>query len=355
MALLLADRVKVRSLSTGTGTVTLASTVAGFQGFSVIGDENETYYGITDTNGNWEVGRGTYTAVTIGETTTEYLSRDSVVSSSNNNQLVDFPVGGKNVFCTFPSTVALDLIGGASSDTFKTISIAGQSSVVADSSTDTLTLVAGSGMTIITDAVTDTITFASSSTANTGDIAFSGNVLYNAVSSDQGITIAPGGESTSYIQVPGNLESDTTALRIGNASTGGVEILADKINYQGNITQSQQDNTTCLAGVDTVIYTASGQYQHAVKLFVMVEGFVDGDSLTNWQTQACDIIAVRGYVDNVVHVTVYGVTYSSTGAFATFDGQWNSISNRIEITCRPTSLTNSVIASVHAIEITSND
>lgn len=52
--------------------------------------------------------------------------------------------------------------GGGSSDSFKTIAVSGQSNVVAESSTDTLTLVAGSNMTITTDASTDTITLASS-------------------------------------------------------------------------------------------------------------------------------------------------------------------------------------------------
>ena len=53
-------------------------------------------------------------------------------------------------------------VSGGTTDSFKTIAVSGQSSVVADSSTDTLTLVAGTGMTITTNASTDTITFASS-------------------------------------------------------------------------------------------------------------------------------------------------------------------------------------------------
>ena len=52
--------------------------------------------------------------------------------------------------------------GGSVSEAFKTISVAGQSDVVADSATDTLTLVAGSNMTLTTNASGDSITFASS-------------------------------------------------------------------------------------------------------------------------------------------------------------------------------------------------
>ena len=49
--------------------------------------------------------------------------------------------------------------GGSTEDVFKTISVSGQSNIVADSSTDTLSLTAGSGMSITTDDSTDTITF----------------------------------------------------------------------------------------------------------------------------------------------------------------------------------------------------
>ena len=52
--------------------------------------------------------------------------------------------------------------GGSNQDVFKTIAVSGQSDVVADSATDTLTLAAGANMTITTNAGSDTITFASS-------------------------------------------------------------------------------------------------------------------------------------------------------------------------------------------------
>jgi len=51
---------------------------------------------------------------------------------------------------------------GSSQAIFKNIAVSGQSTVVADSNNDTLTLVAGSNVTITTDALTDTITVASS-------------------------------------------------------------------------------------------------------------------------------------------------------------------------------------------------
>lgn len=106
MALVLADRVKVRTRTTGTGTLTLENTVEGFQSFATIGNGNETYYSITDYQGNWEIGRGTYTT----DSAVEYLSRDVVLDSSNNGNLLDLSIGSKNVYCTIPASVIQSLL-----------------------------------------------------------------------------------------------------------------------------------------------------------------------------------------------------------------------------------------------------
>ena len=145
MALILADRVKVRSQTAGTGSLTLTETVFGFRGFSAVGDGNETYYGILDNAGNWEIGRGTVSS------SGTVLSRDTILSSSNSGSLVNFPAGGKNVFGTLPASVA-NSIAAAAPDNFKNIAVAGQSTVIADSTNDTLTLVAGTGIDTITIA-----------------------------------------------------------------------------------------------------------------------------------------------------------------------------------------------------------
>jgi hypothetical protein len=100
MALVLNDRVQETSTTTGTGTLTLAGATVGYQSFAVIGNGNTTYYNITDGT-NWEVGVGTYTS--SGTT----LSRDTVLSSSNSDALVNFPAGSKNVFCTYPAEKAV--------------------------------------------------------------------------------------------------------------------------------------------------------------------------------------------------------------------------------------------------------
>jgi hypothetical protein len=105
MPLVVKDRVKVTTATTGTGTLTLGAAAAGFQSFSVIGDGNTTYYTIVDlVAGTWEVGIGTYTA--SGTT----LARTVVLESSNSGNLVNFGSGDKDVFVTYPAERAV--IGG---------------------------------------------------------------------------------------------------------------------------------------------------------------------------------------------------------------------------------------------------
>lgn len=100
MPLVVKDRVKETTTTTGTGAVTLGGPAAGFQSFSVIGNGNTTYYAIIGGT-EWEVGIGTYTS--SGTT----LSRDTVLESSNSGSLVNFSTGTKEVFVTYPAERAV--------------------------------------------------------------------------------------------------------------------------------------------------------------------------------------------------------------------------------------------------------
>jgi hypothetical protein len=100
MAFQVADRVKETSTTTGTGTLNLAGAEPGYQTFvSGVGTGNTTYYAIVNrATSEFEVGIGTVT-----DAATDTLSRDTVISSSNSDNLVNFSAGTKDVICTLPS------------------------------------------------------------------------------------------------------------------------------------------------------------------------------------------------------------------------------------------------------------
>ena len=97
MALVLSDRIKETTTTTGTGTLNLAGALTGFEAFSVVGDGNTTFYSCTDGT-DFEVGVGTYTA------SGTLLARTTVLNSSNSDNLVDWGAGTKTVFCTLPAS-----------------------------------------------------------------------------------------------------------------------------------------------------------------------------------------------------------------------------------------------------------
>ncbi len=102
MALVLKDRVKETTTTTGTGTYTLAGAVTGFEAFSSVGNSNTTYYACTDGT-DFEVGIGTYTS--SGTT----LARTTILQSSNSDSAVSWSSGTKTIFCAQPAEKAVFL------------------------------------------------------------------------------------------------------------------------------------------------------------------------------------------------------------------------------------------------------
>src|SRR5258706_648399 len=92
------DRVKDTSTTTGTGNFTLAnSPPLAYQGFSTYSVNDTFYYVIENIISNeWEVGLGTYSS-------SNTLTRTTVLASSNSGALVNFSAGSKNVEVIFPA------------------------------------------------------------------------------------------------------------------------------------------------------------------------------------------------------------------------------------------------------------
>jgi hypothetical protein len=100
MALIIKDRVKEVTTSTGTGAVSLGGASATFDAFqSVMSNGDTTFYAIVHTasaTDEWEVGLGTWNT---GNT----LTRTTVYAGSSGTSAVNFSSGNKDVFMTYPA------------------------------------------------------------------------------------------------------------------------------------------------------------------------------------------------------------------------------------------------------------
>ena len=147
MALVLNDRVKETTTTTGTGTISLGGAQTNFETFVAgIGNSNTTYYAIVHrSNAEFEVGLGTIT-----DASPDTLARTTIISSSNSDSAVNFSAGTKDVFCTLPASKAVHE-DGSSDVTLSNDLILGSDSAVlkfgADSDT-TLTHTDGTGLTL---------------------------------------------------------------------------------------------------------------------------------------------------------------------------------------------------------------
>jgi hypothetical protein len=101
MALVLADRVKETTTTTGTTDFVLSGADTGFQTFSAgVGANNTTYYAVA-LGSDFEIGLGTLSADGLT------LARTTVLQSSNSDTKVSFAAGSKFVFVTYPADKAV--------------------------------------------------------------------------------------------------------------------------------------------------------------------------------------------------------------------------------------------------------
>jgi hypothetical protein len=155
----------------GSGEITIAAddssqqVIGAGEVFSILGGD-----GIgTTTN---EEGALTVTNTSNAFGTIAVSGQSNIVAETLNDTLTI--IAGTNITIETDAgsdSLTIHATAGASTNSFNTIAVGGQTSVVADSTTDTLTLTAGSGISITTNSETDTINI--SSTLSSGVTLFS--------------------------------------------------------------------------------------------------------------------------------------------------------------------------------------
>ena len=264
MALVLDDRVKETSTTTGTGTLNLSGAVSGFQTFVAgIGDGNTTYYAIVNRDeAEWETGLGTVT-----DSSTDTSARTTVIASSNSDSAVSFSAGTKDVFTTLPASKAV--YEDASSDvTLPDDLILGSDSAVlkfgADSDT-TLTHTDGTGLTLNTTnklLFRDSALYINSSTDGQLDIVAGTEVQIAATTIDINGAVALNGAITGATDITLSGELDAATLDIsGNADIDGT-LEADAITI----------NSTAIGSIYGVIAGSSS---------IVTTGALDSGSITS--------------------------------------------------------------------------
>lgn len=227
MALVIADRVRETSTTTGTGDIVLGGAVAGFISFSsVMANTDTTYYGIVGGN-SWEVGVGTYS------TANNSISRTVVLSSSNGGSLVSFGSGTKNVFLTQPSERAVYVNGNTvvaansatvpnsllanSSVTFNGVTVAlGGSGTITSSPTYPLVNASLSGTTVISGTANISATTTLSGTNNlTGTNTLTGTTTVTSATINGTTTLAGTITGTPTIASSSSLATQLATVNLG--------------------------------------------------------------------------------------------------------------------------------------------
>jgi len=203
MALVVKDRVKETTSTTGTGTLTLAGAVSGFQSFtSVLSNGDTTYYAIFESStGQFEVGLGTFTS--SGTT----LARTTILESSNSGNAVNLTAGAADVFITQPAEKAVYLDGSGHIATADGRNVTN----VAASTAGTVTTAAQPNITslgTLTTLTVDDITINGSTISDAGDLTVDvgGAITLDADSSY--VDFSDGG--TNY----GRIENSASDLKI---------------------------------------------------------------------------------------------------------------------------------------------
>ena len=229
MAFAVNDRVKETSTTTGTGTLSLAGALTGFQTFVTgIGNSNTTYYAIVHESADeFEVGIGTVT-----DASPDTLSRTTILESSNSDSAVNFSSGTKTVFCTLPAEKALlvpgsgDLTIDAPADII--LDADGADVLLKDAGTQYAALTNSSGNLILKSGSTTAITF------DGANATFAGTVTIGSAGiSEAELEILDGATvTTDELNVLDGITSTVAELNIvdGNTSASSVTVAdADRV------------------------------------------------------------------------------------------------------------------------------
>jgi hypothetical protein len=177
-------------------------------------------------------------------TTVAVLGQSSVVADTSTDTLT--LVAGNNVTITTDSGTDSITINATHPNTFTNIAVAGQSPLLADNVNDTLTIAAGSGITVTTNDSTDTITIAATAVSgleSRSTAAGTTSSLANTASADLNITGFKG----------------YALLKIQTSVAAWVRLYTDAASRSSDSSRLETVDPTAGSGVIAEVITTGGQ------------------------------------------------------------------------------------------------
>lgn len=212
---------------------------------------------------------------------------------------------------------AADLSGAANQNLFETIAVSGQSDIVADGVTDTLTFAAGSNITLTTNASTDTITIAASGGGSAITVQDEGSALSTAAGTinfvGAGVT-ATGTGSTKTITIPGTGTVSEAFKTI--AVSGQSNVVADSATDTLTLAAGSGMTITTAAGSDTITFASSGGGGGASPSDIRTKFVYTTSSSTTAFSGSDDNSATLSYTLGAVDVYLNGVLQKLTTDYA---------------------------------------
>ncbi len=338
MALVLADRVQETTATTGTGTITLAGAVSGYQSFAVVGDGNTCYYTIVN-GSDWEVGIGTYS--TTGPT----LARTTVLSNSSGTTSPITLVDASAVFLTYPAEKSVNYdvdgvlmigepISYADTDILATFAstVAGYNQMILQNKSSATN--ASANFNVSNDTATDTTGFAelgiNSSTFSNGAGAFNIPGAAYLASASTDLSIGTYGAYNIHFATNSSTVDSMTIFDNGGVSLGGYGNPGIG-NISANKFVPGFTSTTSAAGT-TVLTAASNYYQRLVGTSNQTYQLPDATTLVTGTTFIFDndstgtLTLKDGATTTIDAIPATGIDYIYLIDNSTVAGTWQAYS-----------------------------